>query len=524
MSIMKKSLSTFLGILALCQLANAQLIYERHTNEVYNFLSRFAQKGYIEFNDNIRPLGKNYIKSMLDSLGVRSMELSGTEKKELAFYEQEYTPDIRKRVMSARDNDFRVEGDPVGTLAYQGGSGKSIVQTGIGGNFWGSFGKHWGFQLSVESLNLSGTGLDTGYYKTLAAGAATGPVLINAFTKNSQNYLDLRGHISYSFKNGSISVGQDYLLWGYGESGRIVLSDKAPTYPYIRLDLQPLPWLRFNYVHAWLQSGLVDSSQSYTIPSGINGGIRQVDIQKFMAQHSLEFRLKRGLFFTLGESVIYNDNLNIGYLIPIMFFKAVDQITGARSIDRGSNGQFFFQLLSRNQIKNTQLFATLFVDEIKTSAIFNKTKQRNQLGYTVGISRTDIGGIRYLTLGAEYTRIRPFVYRNFLPGQDYSQAGYALGDWMGNNADRLCVFAKYTPLPRLKLQAQYSHLRKGGAGTLDQQYNQQPQPPFLFDFQGRSDEVIVGASYEYVHRMCFNLNYRRFDQLKTMNIGVTYGL
>jgi trigger factor len=53
---------------------------------------------------------------------------------------------------------------------------------------------------------------------------------------NRQNFAEVRASINYQFKKGSISLGKDQLLWGYGENGRIVLSDKAPTYPYIRLD------------------------------------------------------------------------------------------------------------------------------------------------------------------------------------------------------------------------------------------------------------------------------------------------
>jgi hypothetical protein len=285
-----------------------------------------------------------------------------------------------------------------------------------------------------------------------------------------------------------------------------------------------LKWLRFNYTHAWLQSGLMDSAASYTIPSGIFTGVRRVDIAKFMASHSIDFTLMKGLNFTMGESMIYNDRLNIGYLMPLMFFKAVDNHNGAGGIEKGSNGQFFFQVNSRNQLRNTQLYATLFIDEIRISEIFSKTRSRNQLGYTVGGSWTDIGGIRYLTAGLEYTRIRPFVYRNFLPAQNYTNAGYTLGDWMGNNADRGVVFVRYTPLPKLKLLARYTHIRKGGEGTLDQQYGQITQPPFLFDFQGNADEFLFNASYEFLHRLCFNGYYRRFDKKQDYFIGMTYGL
>jgi hypothetical protein len=501
----------------------SQVVYERHTNEVYQFLARQAQKGVVQWDDLILPISKKKIKQGLDSVQVHIVSLTAIEKRELAYYQQEYTEGYRKRIISAGNDDFSIQADPIVTASYLSGSGKDIKTTSTGINLWGRAGKNWGYQFSFQDVNVNGTGLDTSY-KGFDAGSNTGPILINNYKKNSQNFTEIRGHISYEFKNGSISAGQDYLLWGYGENGRIVLSDKAPTYPYIRFDYQPLPWLRFNYTHAWLQSGLMDSSASYTIPTGIYGGVRQVDISKYMASHSIDLRLMKGLNFSFGESVIYNDKLNIGYLVPIMFFKAVDNSIGAGGIQKGSNGQFFFQASSRNQLPKTHLYGTLFIDEIRIADIFNAAKQRNQLGYTLGASITDVGGIRYLTAGVEYTRIRPFVYRNFLPAQNYTNAGYTLGDWMGNNADRIIGVVKYTPLPKLKLQVRYTHIRKGGEGTLDQQYLQPTLPPFLFDFQGTSNELLISASYEYLHRLCLNGYFRRLDGNQSIFIGMTYGL
>lgn len=499
----------------------SQVVYERHTNEVYSFLSRFAQKGVIVFDDLIRPVSKQKIQQALDSIAAHSRLLTDVEKKELAFYLEEYTEGVRKRIIRASNADFSIEADPIVTASYLSGSGKDIKTTSSGINFWGRAGKKWGFQFSLHDVNVNGTGLDTSY-KELEAGSATGPIFINEYRKKTQNFLEIRGHLSYEFKNGSISVGQDYLLWGFGEN-RIVLSDKAPTYPYIRFDYQPLPWLRFNYTHAWLQSGLMDSSQSYTIPSGLSGGIRQVDIKKFMASHSIDLTLTKGLNFTMGESVIYNDHLNIGFLVPVMFFKAIDNYNAAGGIQKGSNSQFFFQLSSRNQLPKTHLYGTLFIDEIRVSEIFSK-EQRNQVGYTFGGSVTDVAGIPYLTAGIEYTRIRPFVYRNFLPAQNYTHAGYLLGDWMGNNADRIIGFLKYTPLPKLKLHMRYSYIRKGGPGTLSQQYEQPLLPPFLFDLQRKANEFFFSASYEYLHRLNLNGYYRRLDKDQAIFIGMTYGL
>jgi hypothetical protein len=166
-------------------------------------------------------------------------------------------------------------------------------------------------------------------------------------------------------------------------------------------------------------------------------------------------------------------------------------------------------------------------------SIFDPNKSRNQIGMTLGANITDIG-LPYLSLGAEYTRINPFVYRNLLPVQDYTSYNYNLGDWMGNNADRWILHMKYTPIPQLKLLMRYQYIRKGGAGTLDQQYFQEPQPIFLFDLQTKQNEWYMQANYQWIPNLYLNASFRAQQTNNMVNgakinnqflhLGVVFGL
>ena len=526
-----------------------QTVWENHTNEVYNYLSRMAQKGTIDFNDNIRPLSRKYIADCLDSLSQKKDRLSSVEKEELSFYSREYGNELsgipgtaaeelhflktdpykRWRAFSASGNDVVFRADPVFTAATIRGSGKSVTESSSGLSFWGYAGKHWGFQFFYNDITESGKGFDSSRQNT----PETGIIRKDTSLHTSQNFSQFRGSISYSWKNGSISFGQDHLLWGYGQSGKIVLSDKAPAFPFIRLDYKLFSWLSFNYTHVWLNSAMIDSNRTYATGTNTYNGQRQFYIPKFMATHSIQIHAAKGLDLAAGESIVYSDRLDVGYLFPLMFFKIYDNIVNNSNINTGSNGQLFFQISSRNHLPKTHLYTTVFIDEIRVSAIFDKTKSRNQLGYTLGGSVTD-AFIPYLTLGIEYTRVNPFVYRNLLPAQNYTSYNYSLGDWMGNNFDRLTYTARYTPFPRFKCLLSYQTIRKGGAGTIQQQYFQQPQPPFLFDLQNKQKEFLARFSYEVINNLNLNAFYSSLSldnrvtlQKSTQNtfsLGFTYGL
>jgi hypothetical protein len=110
--------------------------------------------------------------------------------------------------------------------------------------------------------------------------------------------------------------------------------------------------------------------------------------------------------------------------------------------------------------------------------IFSKVENRNQIGFNLGASVTDVV-LPYLTLGMEYTRLNPFMYQNLIPAQNYSSQNYSLGDWLGQNADRITYWVKYNPAPRLSMRFQMENLRKGKDGNIDDQYFAVPQPKFL---------------------------------------------
>lgn len=524
----------------------AQVVYENHRSEVYNFLYRLSMKGLIQFNDQVRPISRIYIEQCLDSVETKSSQLSSIEKAELSFYKKEYTDakmngveeanrfftkdaNGRWRAISIQTKNLMMRVDPVLTAGLQSRQVGAVRQYSSGFRLYGYAGKKWAFNFSFNDINETGTGIDT-----LRTGSSeTGINGRIASNKQSVNFAELRASLSYSFKNGSISLGKDYLLLGYGENGRTILSDKTPTYPYLRLDYQPLSWLRFNYTHAWLNSTIIDSNRTYNTGVTPFGGRREFFLRKFMAQHSLTFMPIKGLDITVGESMVYSDRFDAGYLIPVLFFKAYDNLVSNNNINTGGNGQLFLQVSSRNHLKNTHLYGSLFVDEIRIATIFNATKSRNQLGLTLGATVTDIG-LPYLTLGAEYTRINPFVYRNLTPAQDYTSQDYPLGDWMGNNADRWIIHAKYTPIPRLKINLRYQQIRKGGAGTYDQQYFQEPQPPFLFNLQSHQKEWFLQASYQWIPNLYLNASFsarqttNMVSGAKTNNdllhLGVAFGL
>jgi hypothetical protein len=113
-------------------------------------------------------------------------------------------------------------------------------------------------------------------------------------------------------------------------------------------------------------------------------------VPKYYASHSISILPVKGLEISIGENMVYADKLDIGYLIPVSLFKIYDNIQSHNNILAGGNGQFFVQVSSRNQIKNTHLYATLLIDEIKFASVLKKKESRNQVAFNIGASITDV--------------------------------------------------------------------------------------------------------------------------------------
>jgi hypothetical protein len=511
---------------------------QSHQTTVIDFLSRMAQKGKIEFNDLIKPIDRKIIFQKLDEL-QNQKDLSAIEQKEvqffiagfvlenpkintignstspqfIAFKKLKSNPSLQQHLIAYKDNQFGFIVDPVGNFTIQSRNAKFNTIQARGFQLAGYAGNRIGFQLSFMDIN------EQGRYDSLRIENEL-PGFVKKGTINSKilNYSQMNATLSYRLNKGMITVGQDQNVMGYGKYGNIVLSDKAPAYPFYALNYQPSTWLKFNYMHAWLESGVLDTRATYDLNNKVYGGVRQQYLPKFFATHSVEIAPMKGLKLNLGESIMYSENLQLAYMLPITFFKAFDNQKFADNILSGSNGQFFFGFSSRNQLRNTHLYGQWMIDEIRLGSAFDAGQSRNQLGYQLGASVTDLF-LHYLTFNAEYTRLNPFMYRNFIAAQNYSNANYSLGDWMGANADRIYFSAKYHPKANLSLEAFAFMMRKNGQGSIEAQYLAVPQPKFGFDPQYKRNRFGLNAQYELWNNLILNFSYANSFQKPTIGKG-----
>ncbi len=534
---MKFSLTLTILLIIISYPLFSQTVYEPLYNDVYTFLDRMAAKGIIEFDDQVKPVTRKYITQELLEVQSRQSSagssLTEIEQEELEFYLKDFgierelisqnskvksqkakienintdgtkinkssmtilkkDPFGRLRLFSYSDSLFKINVSPILGFKFGSNDGKSNTHFWSGAYFYGYFGNSIGFSFDYRDNAENGDNID----KKKEFTPVTGITPLSRSSKSVQ-YSEVHTTLSTDWSWGSFTVGKDFLQWGYGESGQLVLSQKAPSFPFIRLDVKPVKWLQFNYFHGWLSSDVIDSN--YVYASSREGYNRILFRQKFIASHTLTLTPLKGLDVSLGESIIYSDRMEISYLMPLMFFRLADHYLSRQNNNAGGNSQFFAQISSRNHIKNTHLYSSIIIDEIRTTGIFNPKTQRYQAGYMLGGSVADLP-VDNLTLTLEYTKIYPFTYEHYIPTQTYENASYNLGDWIGSNADLFYGSIKYKFIRGLQLKLWGQYARKGSRGTAEQQQDAIPQPPFLFGMRNNYSYYGAELKYEITHEL-----------------------
>jgi len=451
-------------------------------HEVYPFLKRMEAKQLLgNYRDAMKPLSRLYIARMLKELDSVTNKMTSVERSTYEFFKTDFQYELSKLSGDTEPSETRWH---LFSQELTGGTFNLDI------DYRYAYSKLGENPVKVRSQGMTMQGYafeDLGYYFNFIDNREVGDVLntkklhtpdpgiiLSVSRGNLIEYDNIDAQLGFHIGKIEFSIEKMKNVWGYGDRGSVILSDKAPSYPQIKLRVPLTNRIDFVYFHADLNSNVRDSVRSYhTYSSQIGDWYRPVDRAKYMAAHQLEFSVVDGLNISLGESIVYSDRgpLLI-YLIPIMFFKAGEHYNGDTD-----NSQFFGSL-DMSLLKGLNFYFSLFIDELNTDDLFDGYKSRRQIGTTVGLHTYD-KLLDNLELVAEYSRINPWAYSHKYTAANFTNNGYVLGHWVGQNGDLLYFETAYRPMRQLKVGAFSEVYRKGGLMDVVVQYSG-GQPDFLY--------------------------------------------
>jgi hypothetical protein len=478
----------------------SQTLYLTVSHEVYPFLKRMEARGLLpDYRDAAKPLSRIMLAKHMKALEGTVERMTEVERDEYEFLKGEFNYELATLAGDLEPSEIRwhviSDNFPGGIVNLE--PNFRIGQTNIGserdrfrdqgiklyGYVFDDIGYYFNF---VDSREVGGA---INFTKALTTDPGVVPT---KKTDNSLEYNSTEAQLGFHVGAFNFSIEKMQNIWGLERNGNLTFSNKAPSYPQVKLRVPVTPWMDFIYLHADLNSNVIDSSRSYHAnSSAISPIFREVDRVKYLAAHMVEITPTRGVDFSIGESVVYSDKgpLLI-YLIPVMFFKSAEHYNNDKD-----NIQWFANL-DLNLIRNTNVYCSLFIDDLALDDLLKPDRQRNYLGFTAGFQTYDLL-LNNIELTAEYTRINPWVYTHQYPANEFTNNGYIMGSWMGQNSDNIYVDISWKPLRSLEFGGTMQVFRKGGQKDIYYQYHY-PSQPFLYGPLHQERSVGVHARYEFV--------------------------
>lgn len=496
--------------------ALSQDIYLPVNHEAYDFLKRMEAKQLIvDYQDAAKPLSRMVIAKMLGKLESKLKEMTRVEQETYAFLITEFKYELLK--LSGDSEPSEVRWHLFSKEITQG-----IVNVDINYRLGRSYTNSEATNYRTQGIKAYGYAFDEiGYYfnwvDTRESGKNVNPNRVNTpdpgivlnKIEGSANYTLFEHNendVQFTWHTGrfTFSLEKNVNIWGYGKNGNVIFSNKAPSYPQIKMRVPISEDIDFIYFHGELNSNEMDSARSYFYyPHPLNDSLRRVDKQKYIAAHMIDISLFKGVDISIGESIVYSDKGPLLlYLIPIAFFKAGEWY------NRDKDNIQLFGSLDLNVIKNVNAYFSLFIDELNTDNLFDPDKSHRQVAFTSGFHLYDIP-LTNFDLTAEYSRVNPYVYNHKYPATSFTNNGFDLGHWIGQNADDLYFELGYTPMHSLRMNIFSEAYRKGARGSIEDQYSvDQGKKSFLFDLQYVEHSFGLAGRYQPLRDVFLDLRIK----------------
>ncbi|MBN1396982.1 MAG: hypothetical protein JXA06_03020 [Bacteroidetes bacterium] len=514
----------------------AQSVYVPLHHEAYDFLKRMEAKQLLAgFKDAAKPLSRIQVAEAINGLEKHADEMTRVERETFEFLKTEFLYEMLKKSGDSKPTEARwhlySQELPGGILNFDinynisqvSVSNQSTTYRTQGFKIYGYTYDDIGFYFNIADNLAEGDRIDFGrfndndiakfywmtpedknYYSRIKS-PLRGIITSKLDDKNVIQYDEIDAQLSWRTGAFDFSLEKMNNVWGYGRNGSVILSDNAPSYAQIKMRVPLSKNIDFIYFHGELNSNLTDSSRAYIInysnPS--YSKFRDVAHNKYIAAHQLEISLWDGVDFSIGESIVYSDRGPLFiYLIPVMFFKAAEHYNGDKD-----NCQLFGSL-DLNVIRNVNAYISLFIDELNTDDLFDPYLSHRQVAFTTGIRAFDIP-FNNLDLTVEYSRVNPAAYNHNIPAVTFTNNGFVLGNWMGQNADNLYVEMGFAPRHALHLTAFAEVFRKGGSLSIVDQYStEQGKKSFLFGPLHIQRSAGLSVQYQPVRDFFINFNGR----------------
>lgn len=527
---------------------------------LYDFMDELITDGVLTHQTAVRPYTRVQVADMLEQAQKADSTLNERQKKDLAFYLNEFALERDTMVSNyvqytdhstynlsladpqfsykAKNNSFKLRLRPILGANVMANKKGAILQRWWGAELQMDVANHLSIWGSLRDYSWNGDWLSDSYFpgpydkirgaKIHYGNSQQAPALRNMpgvqYKEASYggDFSDSKGGINLYTWWGSIGLQRDNIRWGDAYNSSNILSGRNPAVPMVTIQLTPCQWFQFDYFHAWLVSNVLDSTYYYLEnTAGSDVPLKNYrPYNKFMAANMFTVTPIKQLSFSFGNSVVYAEKtIQAAYLIPIAFYKSLDHLMTKGVRTQNQNSQVFASLSVR-PVDHLQLYGSFYLDEVKFARFKTSNPQNNPISYLVGFNWSG-WPLKGLSLKGEFMRSYIACYTHSIDVLDWSSNSYNMGHYMGDNAQSIYTELAYRPMRGVLLKLSYTNDRKYNSyaylrDNIGQTISEKP-----FDYCIYSNEELrLDGIYEVHPNMFMTLslgynNAQGYDNTKT---------
>jgi hypothetical protein len=265
-----------------------------------------------------------------------------------------------------------------------------------------------------------------------------------------------QAYLRYSSDYFQLTLGRDFLKWGAGKTGRLLLSDNAQPMDFLSLGFR-YKGLSFSSIAADLDQWLLSDSlaQRYGVPIA----------NRFLSAHRLTINFKNKLYLGFTEALLYggpNSSWELKYHNPLLYYHG-ELLNGGGYDGNGLLAVDFDWYPG----KNWEFYGEILVDDFQLEKTSPGDLEPNEIGMIFGFQHSQVFGLDGSWLGLEYVRIANRTYNSGYEWEKFVLFNRPIGYSLGNNFDRWHLTANYFPKKGLRVGMVFDYIRKGEGSILD---------------------------------------------------------
>ncbi len=265
-----------------------------------------------------------------------------------------------------------------------------------------------------------------------------------------------QAYLRYTNTYFQLTLGRDFINWGSGKTGRLLLTDNAQPLDLLKIDLT------YNAISFIVLAAELDD---WMLADSLVKKYHTKKANRFLSAHRLSINFKNKLYIAITEALLYggpNSSWELKYHNPLLYYHG-ELLNGG-----GSDGNGFLYLdFDWYPWRNWEFYGEILVDDLQLEKTVPADLEPNEIGIIFGLQHSDIFGLDGSLVGLEYVRIANRTYNSWLDWEKFVHFKKIIGYPLGNNFERWNLVTNYWLMNGFQAGLQLDYIRQGQGSILD---------------------------------------------------------